>query len=167
MSKRNFILLIITLFIALIIFFGFLYFSADKNPAPGDTEGTNFLSQFNPFGSGGTKPTNTPPPPVDVSGYQPAPIPDMTARLKKVSSMPVAGFTVYSKERLVDVPVPTPVTLEPTPEDSETTEKTTPKVQKPTPPLTEFAPTLRYAARVDGNIYQTFADKIEERRFST
>jgi hypothetical protein len=35
-----------------------------------------------------------------------------------------------------------------------------------TTPLTEFMPTLRYVARTDGNIYETFADKIEEQKFS-
>lgn len=31
---------------------------------------------------------------------------------------------------------------------------------------TEFAPALRYAEKASGNIYQTFADKIEEQKFS-
>jgi hypothetical protein len=37
---------------------------------------------------------------------------------------------------------------------------------EPTPPPTEFVPALRYVDRATGNIYQTFADKIEERRFT-
>jgi hypothetical protein len=166
MSKRNFILLTIVLIIIVIIIFGFLYFQ-QKPTAPGE-EGTNFISQFNPFGT--SKPTTTPTdtPPVDVSGYQPNPEEEIKLQLVKISSMPVAGFTVYQKERLKEVPIVTP---EVAPIDPSQTlplagagEK--PKATKPTPPATEFMPALRYVARTSGNVYQTFADKIEERRFS-
>ncbi len=162
MSKRNFILLIIILIIIVIAIFGFLYFQQPVTPAGEDTGGTNFFSQFNPFGNG--KPNTTPPvvtPPVDVSGYKPTQ--EEILKLKKVSSMPIAGFTVYQKERLKDVPVVMPETT-----PTETTTPTTIKqTTKPTPPPTEFVPALRYVARADGNIYQTFTDKIEERKFST
>jgi peptidoglycan hydrolase-like protein with peptidoglycan-binding domain len=231
MSKRNFILLTIVLVIIIIIIFGFLYFQ-QKSTTPGE-EGTNFISQFNPFGT--SKPTTTPTDtlPVDVSGYQPNPEEEIKLQLVKISSMPVAGFTVYQKERLKDVPVviPTEVsteipynfgnitlkngsngeevkeiqrflnsTLNLTLEldgilDEEVTiaikqwQNTNKLVadgivgaktknvmyasvnqkiatDKPTPPATEFMPALRYVARTTGNVYQTFADKIEERRFS-
>jgi hypothetical protein len=76
--------------------------------------------------------------------------------------MPIAGYTVFSKERLKDVPIVTPATAPDT-----TTTLVIPKAStKPTPPLTEFMPALRYVDRATGNIYQTFADKIEERKFS-
>lgn len=146
MSKRNAILLIIILVIVIISVFGFLYFR-QRAITPGVDEGTNFFSQFNPFGSGTTKPPTTTTPPTDVSGYIP---PEDTAKLqlRKVSSMPIAGFTVYQKERLKEVQITSEVT------------------NKPTPPQTEFMPSLRYVDRASGNIYQTFADKIEERKFS-
>lgn len=168
MSKRNFILLTIILIIIVIAVLGFLY-SQRNVTAPGeDSSGTNFISQFNPFGS--DKPTTTPPgtTPTDVSGYEPGPEQE-EVKLIKVSSMSVAGFTVYPKERLKDVPVVTPA-IPPT-ETTTAPESTTPKpttpAPKPTPPATEFVSALRYVDRVTGNIYQTFADKIEERRFST
>lgn len=157
MSKRNFILLIIILTIAIIAVFGFLYFRQPASTPGTNTEGTNFGLIFNPFGN--SKPA-TPPvvvPPVDISGYQPesVPAPEITLKLKKISSVPVAGYGVFSKERLKDVPIATPTT------------PTTPnKTTKPTPPPTEFAPALRYVDRATGNIYQTFADKIEEKKFS-
>jgi hypothetical protein len=66
--------------------------------------------------------------------------------------MPIAGFTVYKKERLKE--------LTPEEENTETENK------KPTPPATELVSALRYVDRVNGNIYQTFVDKIEERRFT-
>lgn len=165
MSKRNFILLIIVLVIISILFFGFLYFQAKVNPEGGG-EGTNFISQFNPFGTGGRKNTGSSgTPPVDVSGYE-APKESDELELTRVSSMPVAGFGVFLKERLKEV-TPTPTI----PSGGEG-ENTNPPAkggtggQKPTPPATEFATALRYADRATGNIYQTFADKIEERKFS-
>ena len=168
MSKRNFILLTIVLTIIILAVLGFLY-SQRNATAPGeDGSGTNFISQFNPFGS--DKPTTTPPgtTPTDASGYEPGPTQE-EVQLRKVSSMPIAGFTVYLKERLKDVPVVTPATppAEATTVPESTTPKTTTSATKPTPPATEFMSALRYVDRATGNVYQTFADKIEERRFST
>ena len=106
MSKRNLILLIIVLVIAIIAFFGFL-FSRPNGTTPGaGNTGTNFISQFNPFGNGTT--TTKPPvvtPPVDVSGNQPNPPIQTNAKLIKVSSMPIAGYGVFMKERFKDVVV--------------------------------------------------------------
>jgi len=136
MSKRNFTLLIISLVVLVITIFGWLYFSRPTVPTDGtDTEDTNFLSRFNPFASN-PAPTPTPTPlPIDGEGGT-ATTPE-TVKLNKVSSVPVAGFTVFEKERFKEVEVPT-----------------------------EFVPALRYADRATGNIYQTFADKLDERKFS-
>lgn len=166
MSKRNFILLIIILIITIVIVFGFLYFSQPTNPEGGETEGTNFFSQFNPFGNGKntTPPTTTPP--VDIGGDTPDQNSEIKQKLMKVSSMSIAGFAVFSKERLVDMPIvvsTTPPSESPMPEDNQKKTVTT----KPIAPPTEFAPALRYVDRATGNIYQTFIDKIEERRFTT
>jgi ABC-type cobalt transport system substrate-binding protein len=165
MSKRNFILLIIILAIAIIAFFGFLYFQQSTTSPGGDNTGTNFISQFNPFGNKkpATPPTTTPP--IDISGDETPTTEEVIVKLKKISSMPIAGFTVFSKERLKDVPVVTSTVslVNPTTIPTTTIKKTT----KPAPPLTEFMPALRYVERATGNIYQTFADKIEERKFST
>ena len=161
MSKRNFILLIIILIIIGAGVMWFLYFREGAGPT--DTgEGTNFISRFNPFGNAKPKPVEIPP--TDISGYQPNPTPTTDEKLKKVSSMPIAGFIVYNKERLKDVPVVAPET--PSAENPVTTPASPAKEVKPTAPATEFMPSLRYVARANGNIYQTFVDKIEERRFS-
>ncbi|MFA5840929.1 MAG: hypothetical protein WC847_01490 [Candidatus Paceibacterota bacterium] len=175
MSKRNFILLIIVLVILTLGVLGFLYLQQPTSPG-GDSTGTNFGSKFNPFGTSDTNKPPTPPPPVDVSGYEPAPsTPDALVKLRKISSMPIAGFTVFSKERLKDVVAPavTPLTDTPASADApavisapKTPAKTNTKITKPTPPLTEFMPALRYVARADGNIYQTFADRVLEQKFS-
>ena len=107
MSKRNLNLLIIALVIIIIAVFGFLYFRSKTN-IPGNTNstGSNFLSQFNPFGNGKTT-TPVVTPPVNVSGYVP-PATSATAKLIKISSMPIAGYTVFQQERLKNVPVPVP-----------------------------------------------------------
>ena len=144
-------------------FFGFLYFTRGPT-TPGDTSGggTNFLAQFNPFGNdAGNKPEDTPPPPVDISGYEPPrEIPE--GELLKISSVPVAGYTVFMKERFKEE-ITSP--LPPSPSQGEGPEERS-STATPTPPPTEFAPALRYVDRATGNILQTFADKIEERKFS-
>ncbi|MES3031974.1 MAG: hypothetical protein V4699_01895 [Patescibacteria group bacterium] len=163
MQKRNFILLIIVLVITTISILVFLSFRKGTTPAEDTTPGTNFFSQFNPFGTKPVPPAVTPP--VDVSGYvPPVGTEASTAKLMKVSSMPIAGFAVFLKERLKEVPV---ITSTPEATGTTTTTPVVTKTTKPTPPPTEFMPALRYVDRVTGNIYQTFADKIEERKFST
>jgi len=168
MSKRNFILLIIILGLAVIAVFGFLYSRKEATvPTDGDID-TNFFSRLNPFGDKAPAPGDTTPEDED-SVSEPEPIPEQEVtlvKLKKVSSIPVAGFTVFMKERLKEInPTPTlPLSGEgviPVPPA-----KGGSGGFKPTPPPTEFALALRYADRATGNIYQTFVDKIEERKFS-
>ena len=164
MSKRNFILLIIVLGIVAISIVGFLYFN-QGTPTGEESTGTNFISHFNPFGTG--KPatsSNDSNSPVDVSGYQP-PVDTQVPNsgFTKISSMPIAGFTLFMKERLKEIPPPTVVTDTTTTTSPATTPK---KTTKPTPPPTEFALALRYVEKATGNIYQTFVDKISERKFS-
>jgi len=148
--------------LAVIAVFGFLYFRKGT-AVPVDTSGpgTNFISQFNSFGNNKT----TPPvvtPGVNTGENQPAPTAEVpTGKLIKISSMPIAGFTAFMKERLKDVPI-IPQTPATPPETG--IKKTT---TKPTPPPTEFALALRYVERATGNIYQTFVDKIAERKFSS
>ena len=186
MSKRNFILLIIVLFIGAIAVFGFLYFQQQpKNGAGGNTGGTNFFSQFNPFSSGTNKITTCQDSTATNFG-QALPCtytPSAEIKLKKVSSMPVAGFTVLSQQRLKVVPSPvvtsttpadsstntsTTTTSIPTPAttSSTTTKKTTTKTIKVVLPPTEFAPALRYVSKATGNIYETFVDTIAEKQFT-
>lgn len=182
MSKRNFILLIIVLALIIAGLFGILYWRSGTTPGEVVTSGTNFLAQFNPFGSTNNTTTpgdETPGPDTDGDGVI-SPEEMAAVKLKKVSSMPIAGFAVFSKERLKEVPVPvvvptpepvtttetTTVTTTTPPVTNSTTTTTTTKKVAPVAPPTEFATALRYVERATGNIYQTFADKIEERKFS-
>ncbi len=165
MSKRNFILLIIILGLTVAGVFGFLYLRTSTTVPTDTSEGTNFISQFNPFGTNKPKPTVVTPP-TDVSNYvAPASKEIPIAKLVKVSNMPVAGFTVFTKERLKDVPIVVAPIIPATETEAVGVKKKIVQT-KPTPPLTEFMPALRYVDKATGNIYQTFADKIEERKFS-
>ncbi|MSU44747.1 hypothetical protein EXS45_01015 [Candidatus Nomurabacteria bacterium] len=173
MSKRNFILLIIVSTLVATAILGFLYLRP-KTPTPiDDIIDTNFISQFNPFGNSKPPTKGIETSPVDVSGYEPN-VEEETPKVKliKISSMPIAGFTVFIKERLKEIPIvnTTPPLALPLSEEGVPPAKGGAgglKTTKPTPPLTEFMPALRYVAKATGNIYQTFADKIEERKFST
>ena len=157
------------------IVFGFFYFYQPKNQTGSTTENTNFLANFLPFGgSKNTTPTNTTPP-VDVSGYVPPITTTETSNtiLKKVSSFPIAGFGVFMKERFKDVANPNPTQISensPLPNPLLSKERAKGEVLPPVKPIappTEFMPALRYVNKATGNIYQTFADKIDERKFSS
>ncbi len=166
MSRRNFILLIIVLSLIVAGVLGFLYWKSKQ--APGDEgTGTNFIAKFNPFKSNVSTPNDDTPPGEEI------PVPDTTPteeeiilKLKKISSIPIAGFTLFKKERFKEVPVPPPAPVPETPaEGTPIVEKKLP-TKKVTPPPTEFVTAARYVERATGNIYQTFIDKIEERKFS-
>ncbi len=159
MSRRNVFLLISIITVIAIMAIGFAYLYQSKNQQDGSGEGTNFFSNFLPFGNSGTvKPGDTTSP-TDISGYIPpggTEIPDI--KLKKVSSFPVAGYGVFVKEVYRDVPNPDP-SISSLSESGNDTEFTAPP--------TEFVLFLRYVDRVTGNIYQTLVDKIDERKFSS
>ncbi len=150
--------------LVIIAVFGFLYF---RKPVADTTEsdigGTNFLSQFNPFATSPKPPETTPP--IDISPQPPSET--IETKLAKISSMPVAGFTVFIKERLREIPITNPSpTLPLSGEGAPPAKGGSGGLKKPALPPTEFAPTLRYVDKMTGNIYQTFADKIDERKFS-
>ena len=132
MSRRNFILLIIVLIIVSTLFLLFFYFSQSLNQGNGNEESPGIFSNLNPFkGITDVSPGADIPPGSDDEDT--AIKEDIENRkLMKVSTMPIAGFAVFQKEK---------------------TEK-------------EFVPMLRYVDRATGNIYQTFVDKIQEKRFS-
>ena len=160
MSKRNLILLIIILAIIAVVAFGFFYFNQPTNTATeGGNSGTNFIANFLPFGkSKTTAPTDTAIP-TDISGYEPPTEEEQSdIKLKKVSSSPVAGFGVYMKERFKEIPNPSQ-TLPLSGEEGSGGQSATSVA-----PPTEFAPALRYVDRITGNIYQTFADIVDERK---
>ncbi len=175
MTKRNLTLFIIILAVIVAVVLGYLFLSNRNEPAE-TTEGTNFLAQFSPFGKSTQAPAVVTPP-ADISGYVPPVTPEAPrVNLVKVSSMPIAGFVIFMKERFKDMPIivpveiPTEQTISTTPITTNTTKTTKGKTAlkpKPTAPLTEFVPAVRYVARATGNIYQSFAEKTEERKFST
>ena len=186
MSKRNLTLLIIGLVIIGII--AFVFFSSYNSSSQSGNTGTNtnFFSNLLSFGR---KNTGTDTSPANISGFtQNTNNENSTPQnLVKVSSMPVAGFGVFMKERFVNLPVVTPenttspnlplsgeatsttvsgVTTSP-PDKGDLGGSKTAKILKPTPPPTEFIPSLRYVAKATGNIYETFADTIDETQFTT
>jgi len=163
MSKRNFILLIIILVIVTTITLFYFYSNKQESSLP-SSSGTNFLSEFFPFTDNTKKPPTDTENPIDISGYVP-PTTEVVSvnKLKKVSNLPIAGYGVFMKEKFKDVSiVPVPPVIE---NPVEVTTKTVTK--KPTPPQTEFVPALRYIEKATGNVYQTFADKIDERKITT
>ncbi|MEI8269869.1 MAG: hypothetical protein WCG45_00710 [bacterium] len=179
MSKKSIIIIGIVLVIAMVgVFVFFSSFKPAGNINDG-TGGTNFFSTIFPFGKSTTTNTGTPTPPADVSGYIPPEIP-VTQRelLNKISTMPIAGYGIFTKERFKDVVIPPPApevtvvedintgtTTEQKPVDTKTKNEKTKII--PTAPLTEYATALRYVEKATGNIYQTFADKIYELKFTT
>ena len=167
MSKRN--IIIIAIIFVLLVGVAIVFLSLMKSHGTNSTRttGTNFFSTLFPFGKNSNTNTTTGPTPVDISGYV-APTPGETPKelMTKVSSMPIAGYGVFQKERFTEVPSSLPVASPtPTTDTNSTTPPATPVV--PSAPATELAPMLRYLERATGNIYQTFADKVDERKFTT
>lgn len=162
MSKRNFILIVIVLAIIVAVVFGFLYLYQPKTQTGDNSGGINFLADFLPFGkSKDTTPTDQTSP-VDISGFEPSSNETQNMKLQKVSSFPIAGYGIYMKERLKEIQNPSQ-TL---PEGEEGLIQPPPS-GKAGGGLTEFTPALRYVNKTTGNVYQTFADKIDERIFSS
>ena len=175
---------------AVLVTLGFLYFYKPANNDGTAGSATNFISQLFPFGKSKTVTTPGGETPVDVSGFVPTPVEEIPkTKITKVSTMPIAGYGVFMKERFKDVPVvanPTPTLplsgegdiISPPDKGGkggliakgdlggQKDKKGKVIPQKPTAPPTEFVPALRYVDRTTGNIYQTYADKIEERKFS-
>ncbi len=153
MSKRNTILFITILILVIGAVWGFMYLRKDKDTT-GETTPTNFLVKFNPFKT--KTPTTTP----GDEGNTPRDDDNTPGQsgndtnLKMISSMPVAGFGLFSKERITDVVF-----------------KPAEGIDTVTTPVagsiaTEFALAVRYVEKATGNIYQSFVDKIDEQKFS-
>lgn len=164
MTKRNLKLLIILIFIILAVIFSYFFFDTPKENNTGSSDtGTNFIFDLLTFGTKKNTNNNTEPEtPADISGYLPPTQEElMKMKLTKISSMPIAGYTVFNQERFVYVPeVIKPEIIG---EESGIPET---KPLPPTAPATEFIPILRYVDMATGNIYQTFLDQIDERKFS-
>ena len=131
MSRRNFILLIVILTILIIV--GVILYST-RTPSNTNTGGggSSFTDIFGEFGTGSNTSGGGSNTPTDVSQGEDELGAIATAKLVRVSSLPVAGYSVIQRER----------------------------------PAGVFIPTLRYVDRITGNIYQTFADTIAERKIT-
>ena len=140
MQTRNIILLIIVLIIVAVAVFGFFYLRQPNVPTAVPNSNTNFVSTLWPFGNKSPNTDTTPKttPPANTSGYQaPTETPSQTINLKRISSMPIAGYGVFMKQRYGTTVTP------------------------------ENVPYVRYADKATGYIYETFADNINEIKFSS
>ncbi len=149
MSRRNLILLIIFLCAVTLVFFGYLYITRTDGTKPEDSGGgSNFFSGWNPFSTkpstSGTTPEGETPIEPEIPGEEIG-----SLKLKKVSTMPIAGYGVFQKERITQV-------FEEG-QDGNTTIKDE----------IELAPAVRYVEKERGIIYQTYADIIKENKFSS
>ena len=107
MTKRKIILIGIVVGGLAILALVFMYFYKPATQGGGASTGTNFLSNFFPFGKTNTNTGTSTNTPANISGYV-APTNGATTqeKLTKVSSMPIAGYGVFMKERYKDVLLP-------------------------------------------------------------
>jgi len=166
MSKKIIILISIIALLFLIVL-GYAFLSKPTTTTTSEqTTGTNFFSNIFPF----LKTTGNSI--IDLIKPIEEIITPQETSLIKVSSFPIAGFGVFNKERFIDVPEVSPAIVAPTTETINTTniptigENKIPEI-KPTPPPTEIIPAVKYVEKATGNIYQTYADKIDERKLSS
>jgi hypothetical protein len=99
MSRRNFILLVIVLAILMVSVVVFLF--SRRAPTGENTDGENFPANLNPFGGIQNVPNkNTPSSGGEGEGTAPTEGEVEKMQLAKVSSMPIAGYSVFKKERV-------------------------------------------------------------------
>ena len=170
MSKSKLITIII-IFILLALG-GFWYFNSQKNTGGAGQENTftNFFASFNPFAKITNKSTDGGNfVDVDSNGVEDTSENKSKEKFFRLSSSPVSGYTVFNRERYLDL------TKEGKAEDSlddeiknlDTLDSSINTGADLSAPTTEFAPMVRYAEKITGNIYQTFADAVSERKYSS
>ncbi len=166
MSKRNIILLFILLVILALVA---LVSRAPKIGVETDSgnSGSGFFSNFFRLPGSGNKDTTTKGTGGESTGTTDNEYVEVEMlALRKVSSMPVAGFGVFSKETYSYVADPEKEVVV----EGEGGDKKIENIKKPTPapvaPGTELETTIRYVDRSTGNIYQNKAGVSDERKFS-
>ncbi len=99
MSRRNFILLIIVLIILLVTG---LYFFSSSSTQTGEPKNENsFLSSLNPFGKSNLKIGQNNNTDIDkIEDNTPTATTEEIRKFNKISSMPIAGYTVFQKEKV-------------------------------------------------------------------
>lgn len=158
MSRKTFIIIVISLIILALGFFAYV-FIANQKKAQTDGGGVSFRDFF-PFGKSTTPDITTPdtnpgtPKNPDETIPQPIEIP----RLRQISKMEIAGAFAFDKERFVE----NSQTEAPETTSAESAQKE-PKKEKPP---TELVTTVRYVERATGHIYESFVDRIDERKVS-
>ncbi|MFH1608829.1 MAG: hypothetical protein ABH951_02310 [Patescibacteria group bacterium] len=168
MSKQK-IKIIIGLIIGIIFIIVGIAFWPKTTPNQTSQEtGTNFFSNIFPFIKNVV--TDTTNSLLDTLGInEEIQTEEQKSLLVKVSNFPIAGFGVFNKERFIEVPPMSPavVSTEPIEATSTITEQIQPEAEtKPIAPPTEFIPTIKYVEKATGSIFQTYADKIDERKLS-
>lgn len=157
MLKKIFILIGIIL-LGVLSLFAYTKFKQSKNTTLNTAEDKSFFANFIPFGEDKqeTQSNDIVDTPIDISSREDGvDVSDKEMKLSQISSSPVAGFVVYQKERYKNIPAP---------EDTVAKKDTK---NKPSSPATESIPAIRYVDKATGFIFQTFADKIDVRQFSS
>ncbi len=169
MSKNK--LIVIILVFILLVGGGFWYFNIQKTTG-GEDKGnsfTNFFASFNPFAKITNKDENGDGI-IDVNEDEENGEGTVNkARFFRLSSSPISGYTVFQKERYLDLSKEAEIQdgLEEEIKNLDTIDSSINTDSNLSAPSTEYAPFIRYAEKSTGNIYQTFADKISERKYSS
>lgn len=170
--SKNKLIIIIVIFI-LLVGGGFWYFNIKKTTGVEDKGNTftNFFSSFNnPFAKITDKDTNDGGV-IDIGegdddekNYN-----NGKARFFKVSNSPISGYTVFQKERYLDLAKENEIgdSLEDEIKNLDTIDLSINTDSEISTPITEYAPSLRYVNKITGNIYQTFADNINEKKYTS
>jgi len=159
MKKINFKKIILILILITAVFFSFLYLEYRKKDT-NESKVINFINDFNPFKKNIEKTENdidADYPFFDLISETEFDFEKPAEKLTKISNLAVAGYGVFMKERFIEMPIITPNKEE----ENEVIEKKEIKA-----PPTELVSFLRYVDKKTGNVFQTFADKIDERRIS-
>ncbi len=177
MSKKTFYLLI-TAFIILGAVWG-VWFFRQRSQVPTGTSVPLSLRDFFPFGKNTTDIAprtkgNTSPSSDTTEGEQPPATAVTLPKLRKISSMPIAGATIFEKERPLPEPVagalndPNTATTDipgvAVPPTTKTNKKT--KVVVPPKPTTELISTVRYVEKERGHVYESYLDTLSENKIS-
>jgi hypothetical protein len=170
MTKKKIIILIGIILGVLLIIWGFtiLLKPSTTTTQTGNTTttGTNFFTNLFPFIN---TISNTADKVLNVLGIgDQTPTEEQVSLLQKVSSFPIAGYSVFNRERFIEVPEMSPAVTTATQTTTNTNTATTKEAAPAiiTPP-TETVQVLKYTEKATGNVYQTYVDKIDERKISS
>lgn len=162
--QKNKTIIFIFIFITLVVFL-VIYFSLITKPKDTeeiiDTGETNFFQDLIDFGKQNNGDTNTEEQEktsifdIFKKDEEEAFVDVENLSIRKISSMPVAGYGVYLKEVFEYVPPPI-----------QNQANTIDSTEKPTPPKTEYISYVKYTEKRTGNIFQNTLNEENERRFS-